>query len=162
MKVNRFLALAVIAIMAVGVMGFITTKTHAQSGTSPSQQAQVTESADNEAAVGTDADNVDEQVGDQNGQNDASGSTNEAVETKDAEGQDAVPTGTPSISSDAALQAAQSYLNTTAAGTATLDEENGKLVYSVELNGSDVKVDAMTGAILGANQVGDGQSEGVN
>jgi uncharacterized membrane protein YkoI len=60
------------------------------------------------------------------------------------------------------LQAAQAYLNTTASGTATLDDENGKLVYSVDLDGSDVKVDAMSGSVLGVDQVGDGQFEGGN
>jgi uncharacterized membrane protein YkoI len=60
------------------------------------------------------------------------------------------------------LKAAQVYLGTTATGTATLDDENGVLVYSVDLNGSDVKVDAMSGIILGVDQVGDGQFEGGN
>jgi uncharacterized membrane protein YkoI len=30
-----------------------------------------------------------------------------------------------------------------------LDDENGQLVYSVEIGSSDVKVDAMTGTVLG-------------
>lgn len=160
MKINKFIALAAIAIMAVGVMGFITTRTHAQSGTTPAPQVQVTEAPDNEQAVGPDTDNVEEQVGDQNAQDTSAESVNELAETKGSDGQDAVPSGNPSISSDVALKAAQVYLNTTASGTATLDDENGKLVYSVDLNGSDVKVDAMTGIVLGVDQVGDGQDTG--
>ncbi|NMC85471.1 MAG: PepSY domain-containing protein [Anaerolineaceae bacterium] len=162
MKINKFLALAVIAMMAIGVMGFVNTKVHAQSGTQPAPQAQVTEAPDNEQAVGPDTDNVEEQVGDQNAQDTTADSANEPVEAKGSDGQDAAPTGTPSISSDAALLAAQAYMRTTAAGTATLDDENGMLVYSVDLNGSDVKVDAMTGTVLGVDQVGDGQFEGGN
>lgn len=162
MKINKFLALAVIAMMAIGVMGFVSTKVHAQSGTQPAPQAQVTEAPDNEQVAGPDTDNVEEQVGDQNAQDTTADSANEPVEAKSSDGQDAAPTGTPSISSDAALQAAQAYLNTTASGTATLDDENGKLVYSVDLNGTDVKVDAMSGVVLGVDQVGDGQFEGGN
>ena len=30
-----------------------------------------------------------------------------------------------------------------------MDDENGKLVYSVEIGNSDVKVDAMIGSVLG-------------
>ncbi|MBE0688109.1 MAG: PepSY domain-containing protein [Anaerolineaceae bacterium] len=179
MKINKFFALAVVAVMAIGVMGFYSTRAHAQSGTTPAPQVQVTEAdTDNveenvEEQVGdqnvqdtvvtdieTDTDNIDEQVGEQ--VEDGLPDGNEAVETKSSDGQDAVPTGTPSISSNSALQAAQAYLNTTASGTATLDDENGILVYSVDLNGSDVKVDAMTGIVLGVDQVGDGQFEGDN
>jgi len=160
MKINKFLALAVIAMMAIGVMGFITTRTHAQSGTQPAPQAQVTEAPDNEQVASPDTDNVEEQVGEQVEDGIADG--NEAAETEGSDGQDAVPTGTPSITSDAAIQAAQVYLNTTASGTATLDDENGKLVYSVDLNSSDVKGDAMSGVVLGVDQVGDGQYEGGN
>ena len=78
------------------------------------------------------------------------------------DGQDAAPTGTPAISVDAAIKAAQSHLNSTAAGKATLDDENGALVYSVDLNGSDVKVDAMTGVVLGVDQAGEGQVDSGN
>ena len=162
MKVNRFLAFAAIAVFAIGAMGFITTKTHAQSGTTPAAQIQVTEAPENGQAAGPDTDNVEEQVGDQNAQDTTSGLANEPVEVKSSDGQDAAPTRSPSISSDAALQAAQAYLNTTASGTATLDDENGKLVYSVDLNGSDVKVDAMSGTVLGVGQVCDVQTESNN
>ena len=162
MKINKFLALAVIAMLAVGVMGFVSTKVQAQSGTQPAPQAQVTEAPDNEQVTGPDTDNVEEQVGDQNAQDTSADTTNEPAEAKGSDGQDAAPTGTPSITSDAAIQAAQAYLNTTVFGTATLDDENGKLVYSVDLNGSDVKVDAMSGVVLGVDQVGDGQYEGGN
>jgi uncharacterized membrane protein YkoI len=160
MKINKFLALAVIAVMAIGAMGFVGTKVHAQNGTPPAPQAQVTEAPDNEQVAGTDTDDVEEQVGEQVEDGIADGS--EAVETEGSDGIDEVPSGTPAITSDAAIRAAQAYVNTTASGTATLDDENGKLVYSIDLNGSDVKVDAMSGVVLGVDQVGDGQYEGGN
>ena len=78
------------------------------------------------------------------------------------DGQDAAPEGTPSISADAAVKAAQTHLNSTATGKATLDDENGKLVYSVDLNGSDVKVDAITGSVLSVDQAGEGQVDSGN
>ena len=162
MKINKFIGLAAIAIMAIGVMGFISTRAHAQSATPPAPQVQVTEAPDNEKAVGADTDNVEEQVGDQNTQDTTVDSASEPVETKGGDSQDAVPSGTPAISSDAALQAAQSYLNTAATGTVTLDDENGVLVYSVDLNGIDVKVDAMSGTALGVDQVGNSQYGGGN
>ncbi len=159
MKINKFIALAAIALMAIGAMGFITTRSHAQSVTTPAPQVQATEASDTELAVGPDTDtaNVQEQVGDQNTQDTTASSANASVEAKSSDSQDAAPTGTPSISSAAALQAAQAYMNTSAVGIATLDDENGLLVYSVDLNGSDVKVDAMTGTVLGVDQVGQGQ-----
>jgi len=160
MKINKFLALAAIAIMAIGAMGFVTSRTYAQSGTTPEPPVQANEALDNEQPAGADTDNVEEQVGEQI--EDGIPDGNEAAETEGSDGIDEVPSGTPAITSDAALQAAQAYLNTTAAGTATLDDENGTLVYSVDLDGSDVKVDAMSGIVLGVDQVGDGQFEGGN
>jgi uncharacterized membrane protein YkoI len=162
MKINKFFGLAIIAVIAVGAIGFFTTRTHAQSGTQPVPQVQVIVAPDTKQAVGTDTDSVEEQVGDQNAKDNTADTEKEAVEIKGSEGQDAAPTGTPSLSADAALLAAQTHLNTATSGTATLDDENGKLVYSVDLNGSDVKVDAMTGVVLGVDQVGDGQFEGGN
>jgi uncharacterized membrane protein YkoI len=162
MKIKRFFALAAIAILAVGVMGFVSTRVHAQSGTQPVPQVQVTEVPDNEEVIGADTDQVEEQVGDQNGPDTADESEIETSDASSKDGQDAAPSGTPAITSDAALIAAQTYLNSSATGTVTLDDENGKLVYSVDLNGSDVKIDAMTGVVLGLDQVGDDQSESGN
>ncbi|OQA41199.1 MAG: Peptidase propeptide and YPEB domain protein [Chloroflexi bacterium ADurb.Bin325] len=74
------------------------------------------------------------------------------VDSEEAEdGHDAAPTDPPTITSDQAKTAAEAHLN---AGTATkveLDAEDGKWVYSVEIGTSEVKVDAMTGAVLGVD-----------
>jgi uncharacterized membrane protein YkoI len=57
--------------------------------------------------------------------------------------------GTPAITANQAQAAALAANPGTTAVKTELDDENGKLIYSVELNnGLDVKVDAMTGAIL--------------
>lgn len=185
MKITKFIALSAIAIMAIGIMGFMSTKVHAQSGTLPAPQVQVTDAPENQPATGPDTDQaqVEEQVGSQSGVDStipsttsqsitspsttspaavALGTASEAVEPASKDGQDAAPTGTPSITAETAIKAAQAYLNSNAAGTATLDDENGKLVYSVDLNGSDVKVDAISGTVLGVDQAGGGQTESAN
>lgn len=160
MKLNRFIALAAIAMLVVGAMGAVSMKAFAQSATPPAQ-TQTCDQQDNDSAQAQnapDTDNVDLQCGDQNGPDngqEAQGAEaaegQEAEGVKSADGQDAAPAGTPAITAEAAQKTAEAYLN---AGTATkveLDDENGALVYSVEFsNGTDVKVDAMTGSVLGA------------
>jgi uncharacterized membrane protein YkoI len=96
--------------------------------------------------VGADTDDAEEQVGDQNAADPSTDSGQ--AETGDNE-RDAVPAGTPAITAEQAQATAEVYLN---AGTATqveLDDEDDQLIYSVEIGGTDVKVDAMTGTVLG-------------
>lgn len=146
MKIKRTLAVAAVALLVAGSLGLTALHSSAQT-TQPPAQAQT--APDNEQALGADTDQVDEQVGDQNAADTAADTAVEAPEAGD--GQDAAPTGTPSITADQAKAAAEAHLN---AGTATkvqLDDENGKLIYSVEIGTSDVKVDAMTGAVLGVD-----------
>ena len=82
-----------------------------------------------------DADTVDQQVSEQVGGTTA----------------DPAPAGTPAITADAAKAAAEASLNASGkATTVTLDDENGKLVYSVQIGQTDVKVDANTGTVLPA------------
>lgn len=173
MKLNRFFAMAAIALLVVGAMGTIAARSFAQTVTTPTPAAQSPDCTANQAddateaqSAGTDTDttdlqcgdqnetdtaeavnapdtdNVEEQVGDQNAP-DTGAEMNEA-----GDGQETAPSGTPPITAEAAQKTAEAYLN---AGTATkveLDDENGQFVYSVEFNGTDVKVDAMTGAVL--------------
>jgi uncharacterized membrane protein YkoI len=170
MKLKRFVIFAVIGLLVVGALGFTGLKVFAQAP-QPAAQSQDCTNQDNDTIqdAGSDADNVDLQCGDQNTADTEDGAevigpdtdnVEEQVgdqntpdtgeETEIAGEQDAAPTGTPAITAEAAQQTAEAYLN---AGTATqveLDDEDGALVYSVEFaNGTDVKVDAMTGAVLG-------------
>lgn len=176
MKLNRFVALATIALLVIGAMGAIGARSFAQTAAAPAAQAQdcaadqsddTTEAQsassdtdnvdlqcgdqnapdDQQAVSGADTHTVEEQVGDQN-TSDKGAEVADGAEANGADGQDVAPSGTPAITAEAAQKTAEAYLN---AGTATkveLDDENGKLVYSVEFNGTDVKVDAMTGAVL--------------
>ncbi len=149
MKINRFIALAAIALLVVGAMGAVSLKVFAQSGNPPAQSQACDQQDDDSAEVqnAPDTDNVDLQCGDQN---------EGSEEAESADGQDAAPTGTPAITAEAAQKTAESYLNAGTAVKVELDDENGALVYSVEFsNGTDVKVDAMTGSVLGTEPTED-------
>jgi uncharacterized membrane protein YkoI len=160
MKINRFVGLAAIALLVVAAMGFVSMRVSAQSHDPVAPAGAYVEDDDTAEAAetGPDVDDVEEQSGQQNEANDeAQDLDNGQVENEGDDvseagvegGVEDAPTGTPSITAEAAQQAAEAYVN---AGTATqveLDDENGTLVYSVEIGSSDVKVDAMTGAVLG-------------
>jgi len=151
MKIKRTLAVTAVALLVAGTMGLTAVHAFAQAPQPPTQAPAVT-APDNEPAVGADTDQLDEQLSEQAGDQTAADSAAEAPEA--ADGPDAVATGTPSITADQAQATAEAHLN---AGTATqveLDDENGKLVYSVEIGTSDVKVDAMTGAVLSVDSDG--------
>jgi len=146
MKLNRFIALAAIALLVVGTMGAISMKAFAQTAAQTETCAQQDDDSA-EVQNAPDTDNVDLQCGDQN---------EVGEETESADGQDTAPTGTPTITSEAAQKTAESYMNAGTAVKVELDDEDGKLVYSVEFsNGTDVKVDAMTGSVLGTESAED-------
>lgn len=203
MKINRFVALAVIALLVVGGMGAISAQAFAKGNAAPAAQttvqaqdcsqdqadgAEAQDAADTdnvdlqcgdqnapdgqEAATDVDTDNVEEQVGEQveDGQPDSA----EAPGAEDAGSNEQVPSYTGGITVDQAATEGMSEADESAAlqdqatisaadaeaaalaanpGTTVvkteLDNENGALVYSVELsNGADVKVDASNGSIL--------------
>lgn len=75
MKIHRPISLVLIAILVVGVMGVFASRTSANPLTSQSKSAHTDSGATQVVAVdGTkDTDQVDEQVGDQNGPEDTSG-----------------------------------------------------------------------------------------
>lgn len=163
MKISPFIVLAVLALLVAGAMGAINQKAFAQTENPPAAQAQDVE----DSATVPDTDNVEEQVGEQveDGQPDYA---------KDAGSDQQMPIYTSSISVDQTVtesmneaaesavlrdQAIISAADAEAAALAAnpgitvvkteLDNENGALVYSVELsNSADVKADAGNGSIL--------------
>lgn len=189
MKINRFVALAALAVIVVGAMGFAAaTRSYAQGGQPPVASDQVQDcsaQADDDASEGVaaspDTDIVEEQCGQQveDGQKDG-GEAQEAPGETDTGAQE--PALSSSITVDqaqseglseadegAALQSkalitaadAESAAMTSNPGTSVvkteLDNENGALVYSVELDsGADVKVDAGNGQILFTDSSPDG------
>jgi uncharacterized membrane protein YkoI len=143
MKINRFFAFAAIALLVVAAMGAVSMKVIAMSNHASTAQTEACDKQDDSAEV-EDAETADDAPGcnDQNEGQD---------ETDAPDPQDEVVTGNPAITVEAAQKAAESYLN---AGTATqveLDksDQDGKLIYSVEIGDTDVSVDAMTGEVLG-------------
>jgi hypothetical protein len=82
MKINRFIGLAVIALLAIAAMGFITIRSYAQAGAPPAPAAQAVKAASDieDPATDVDTDQVQEQVGDQSSQD-----TNTAVSTNSSD-----------------------------------------------------------------------------
>lgn len=70
---------------------------------------------------------------------------------QDDDEKDTTSLGTPEITFDQAQAAAEAHLNAGSASEIELENENGQLVYSVEIGRVEVKVDAMTGAVLGVD-----------
>ncbi|TSA48037.1 MAG: hypothetical protein D4R46_00245 [Chloroflexi bacterium] len=69
MKINRFVALAVIALLVVGAMGTVAYRAYAHGTTAPAAQSQdcsLDQADGTEVDSATDTDNVDLQCGDQN------------------------------------------------------------------------------------------------
>jgi len=102
------------------------------------------------AAKGPDTDNIEEQSGDQNEADDAN-------EAEDGEVQ--APSGTLDDGKDLLPQAGISVEQAVAAargaasgpvGEVDLEHWQGKLVFNVDVGDKDVKVDAITGAVIDA------------
>jgi len=142
MNRTRILAIAAAALLVMGGIGAVTARAYAQTA-QPTAQVQGAEKPDAE----NDTETGDGEVGDQ------VAADTETSESSD--GQDAAPTGTPAITADAAQKTAEAHLNAGAASKVTLDDENGTLVYSVDIGGVDVKVDAMTGIVIGTDNAED-------
>lgn len=173
MKINRFIALAAIALLAVGAMGAVSARAFAQ-GPTPAAPTSDCSAQDDDAAeaaeTGPDTDNLEEQCGEQveDGQPDGAEEAEEAgsgVQEPAYTGSvrvDQAQTESLSEADEAAALQDQATITATDAEAAALaanpgasvvktelDNENGALVYSVELSsGADVKVDAGNGAVL--------------
>jgi uncharacterized membrane protein YkoI len=184
MKVNRLIAMAALAVLVVAGLGLMSTRIFAQSAPPLAVQAQTTEvpaqpeSTESVESSATEAANTAE---DTDAQGETAGGTNEAADANNESGADeqspsytgsiTVPESTDSQSEadEAAALAGLATISADDAGAAALaanpgttvvktelDNENGALVYSVELdNGLDVKVDAGNGAILHTDSGGE-------
>lgn len=72
----------------------------------------------------------------------------ESPDGQSGEGGDPAALGTPAIGYDQAVKAAEAYAKKGTALSVALEDENGSLVYAVQVNGADIKVDAATGSIV--------------
>ena len=152
-------ATALLAVVAAGATAGVSLAQTQQPPT-PTQNSQV--SGDTGTA---DVNNVqDVQSGDQTTL-DTSISADASVETsKEAsaetsaetaiEGQDAAPESKAVIAAQDAQKTAEAYAKAGTATSITLDDENGRLVYSIQIGETDVKVDAMTGIVIGTDDAG--------
>jgi uncharacterized membrane protein YkoI len=169
MKISRIVAWAAIALLIAGMAGVAAVRSLAQPAQPPAQTG-VAGSADSGQAAAPAPGHAEEQAGDQNASDtgeEVNAQDTDNVEAADGrvgdqntadtgeevneagDGQETAPAGTPAITADQAQAAAEASLNAGTASKVELDDENGQLVYSVEIGSSDVKVDAMTGAVLG-------------
>jgi len=178
MKVSRMLGLALVAMLIVGSIVAGTSRAHAQSESTFQAQAQVQgcDVEDDDTAEAPDAqtpDTDDVQCGELGGVEDGpqeadsaqdqtpsytgSLSANEAkYESMSEADESAALAGQASIGEAEARSAALSANPGTTVVKVELDNENGVIVYSVELSdGSDVKVDAGNAAVLFTDSGGD-------
>ncbi len=164
MKINRFVALAAVAVLVVGTMSAFALRTFAQTApAAPAQDCAADQADDAAEAEGQDAAETEDAAAEaqdaecDDGQTDANDAATEAEAEGDADNgvadeQDPAPAGTPAITAEAAQQIAEANQNGATATRVQLEDEDGQLIYSVEFSGAadltEVKVDALTGEVL--------------
>jgi uncharacterized membrane protein YkoI len=145
MKINKWIALALIALLVIGAMGLVSYRVFASSNLFQSQDCPDVEGDEaNEAGEDEDADA---------NECDEGGDANEAEESNGADSSDETAPAATGITAEEA----QAIAEAANPGAATLfvefDREGGKDLWEVELdNDLDVKVDANTGEILYSEQ----------
>ena len=177
MKINKTIAVAVLLFgLLVGGLGagvFLTQQPASVNAAPAAQQAvtctdddDIQHEADGEADDATEVDACGENEADddadtddvQDEHEDQADDANEANETEEANEVDeadeaATLQGQAGISADEAQAAVEAANPGTKTLAVELDNENGTVIYEVELdNGTDVKVDATNGNILGTDQ----------
>jgi uncharacterized membrane protein YkoI len=121
--------------------------------------------ATEEPSGGPDTDAVEQQDGPQDAADGAEAPEASAAEQPEAtnsdnEPADAALAGKATVSEQQARDAALAANPGTTVAKVSLDDENGTVVYSVELSsGADVKVDAQSGKIVGTDQAGEQDGE---
>ena len=147
MKLNRLIAFIASAFLVAGTMGIATQRAlravSLRDGTTGRRFRQSTRQLNRAAECPEDGDNEESQGDERKGPE--SGSEEGGV-TSDLNNN--APAGNPAITEDSAKAAALAYMKAAKVSRVFLDDENGHLVYSVEVGGADVKVDAMSGAVI--------------
>src|SRR5687767_13023305 len=137
MKINRWIALAAIALLVVGAMGFVSYRVFAT--TNPFQTAQNCD-PDIEDGETAEAENSDAEECEQQGEDETD--ANEGTEDNGQDQSDETAPASTRISADEAQAIAEEF-----------DREGDKDIWEVELdNNFDVQVDANNGAILSTEQ----------
>lgn len=151
MRINRFIALAALALLVVAATGAISYHAFAATdATVPAQQQNCDQEDDDSAEVSdaVDTDDVELQCGEQVEDGEPDGA--EGAGSPESEAAEAAALQSQAAISAADAESAALTANPSASVVKTeLDDENGIVIYSVELsNGADVKVDASNGTIL--------------
>jgi len=143
MKIKRWIALALIALLVVGAMGFVSYRVLASSNLFQSQNCPDTE--ENEANGTAEAEDANT--------NDCQNDANETQESNGADQSDETAPSTTGISAAEARTIAEAAYPGAATLAVEFDREWGKDIWEVELdNALDVQVDASTGEILRTEQ----------
>ncbi len=169
MKWIRIIAplVALTVVLAAGVAALGNGQASARQAAAP-VAAPATPAPTEEPKAGPDTDTVEQQDGPQSGAQDGETKDSPAdAETKDNteqpgnEAADAAAlAGKASVTADQAKATALAANPGATVVKAELGDENGVIVYSVELSsGADVKVDANSGAILSTDQAGSDTKE---
>ena len=155
MKINRFVALTVIALLVIGAMGTISVKAFAQSHPAPAAQTQPCDQEDDdstEAQDATDTDDIEDQCGDQNEADDQEAEDAQAEDTEDGETETVVAPAGVTVITVAQAEAAALAAHPGVVTLTELEDENGQWIYTVEFaDGVEVEIDAVTGLLLGTD-----------
>jgi len=145
MKINRWIALAAIAVLVVAAMGFVSFRAFAWFNPSPAAQDCAGDTESGEANEAAEVEDGDVEECEQQGEAEE-GDANEASESQDNGG--AFQSQAAITQAEAEAIALAEYPGANVVAT-ELENEGGILLYSVELdNGAEVEVDANTGAVL--------------
>jgi len=161
-----YLVIGLVALIALAFSAVTLTSslTSAQDTGQPCDQQDDADDAAEGATKEADTDSVEEECGSQDEADDAAGEDADDVQEPQLNGSIAVPEGQDeglseadeaaalaplaTVTPDEAIAAAAQAEGPGDLGKVELKNENGSLVYSVEIGGKDVKVDAGTGAVL--------------
>jgi len=170
MKINRFIALALIALLVLGAMGFITARGLARGFNPHLQQVVATQAPDtgnsgdqvgNQGAADTDTDNVEDQVGDQGAADTDTNNTEEQV--GDQNGPENVDQGSEEQETGAEIQDSTEITGTQEitetqeiSGTQELNNEtsDNETDQSVLQSQAVITVEQAQQAALAANRAG--------
>ena len=149
MKINRWIALALITALAVGAMGFVSFRVFASTNLFQTQDC-APDTEENEAGESSETDDADAGECENEAEEESgNGTANEAEESNRQDQSDEIAPATTGISADEA----QAIAETAHPGASTLniefDRAWGMEIWEVELdNGLDVQVDATSGEII--------------
>jgi uncharacterized membrane protein YkoI len=144
MKFNRWVALALIAVLGVGAMGFVSYRVFASTNLFQMQDC-APDTEENEA--GETAKTEDADAGECESESEDESTS---PETNEANESDETAPSTTGITADQAKGIVEAAYAGASARNVEFEREWGKEIWEVELdNGSEVMVDAATGEILG-------------